>query len=151
MNFDFNNTLGVGLRVFALFIPIIVIYTSILTVASKKLNFLQKLGIIIVKVIAGNAKRVYLNDKVVKKFDIKINEDLDIVRIDDEVIKSQKYVYLILNKPTGYVSATKDGKDKTVLDLVPEEYKWRNLFPAGRLDKNTTGMMLITDDRSFCT
>ena len=53
MNFDFNNTLGVGLRVFALFIPIIVIYTSILTVASKKLNFLQKLGIIIVKVIAG--------------------------------------------------------------------------------------------------
>ena len=48
MNFDFNNTLGVGLRVFALFIPIIVIYTSILTVASKKLNFLQKLGIIII-------------------------------------------------------------------------------------------------------
>ena len=98
-----------------------------------------------------NAKRVYLNDEVVKKADIKINEDLDIVRIDDEVIKAQKYVYLILNKPTGYVSATKDGNDKTVLDLVPEKYKWRNLFPAGRLDKNTTGMMLITDDRSFCT
>ena len=84
-----------------------------------------------------NAKRVYLNDKVVKKSDIKINEDLDIIKIDDEVIKAQRYVYLILNKP--------------VLDLVPEEYKWRNLFPAGRLDKNTTGMMLITDDRSFCT
>lgn len=98
-----------------------------------------------------NAKRVYLNDKVVKKSDIKINEDLDIIKIDDEVIKAQRYVYLILNKPTGYVSATKDGKDKTVLDLVPEEYKWRNLFPAGRLDKNTTGMMLITDDRNFCT
>ena len=98
-----------------------------------------------------NAKRVYLNDKVVKKSDIKINEDLDIIKIDNEVIKAQKYVYLILNKPTGYVSATKDGKDKTVLDLVPKEYKWRNLFPAGRLDKNTTGMMLITDDRSFCT
>ena len=95
-----------------------------------------------------NAKRVYLNDKVVKKSDIKINEDLDIIKIDDEVIKAQRYV---LNKPTGYVSATKDGKDKTVLDLVPKEYKWRNLFPAGRLDKNTTGMMLITDDRSFCT
>ncbi len=51
----------------------------------------------------------------------------------------------------GYVSATKDGRDKTVLDLVPKEYSWRNLFPAGRLDKNTTGMMLITDDRCFCT
>ena len=96
-----------------------------------------------------NAKRVYLNDKVVKKFDIKINEDLDIIKIDDEVIKAQRYVYLILNKPTGYVSATKDGKDKTVLDLVPKEYKWRNLFPAGRLDKDTTGLMIITDDGVF--
>ena len=58
---------------------------------------------------------------------------------------------MILNKPIGYVSATKDGRDKTVLDLVPEQFRWRNLFPAGRLDKNTTGMMLITDDRCFCT
>ena len=61
MNFDFNNTLGVGLRVFALFI---VIYTSILTVASKKLNFLQKLGIIIVKVIAGIGLLFFLTNYV---------------------------------------------------------------------------------------
>ena len=87
-------------------------------------------------------KRVFVNDEVIKKSDIKI---------DGEIIKAQKYVYLILNKPMGYVSATKDGRDKTVLDLVPKEYSWRNLFPAGRLDKNTTGMMLITDDRCFCT
>ena len=53
MNFDFNNTLGVGLRVFALFLPIIVIYTSILTIASKKLNLLQKIGFILVKVISA--------------------------------------------------------------------------------------------------
>ena len=58
MNFDFNNTLGVGLRVFALFIPIIVIYTSILTVASKKL------GIIIVKVIAGIGLLFFLTNYV---------------------------------------------------------------------------------------
>ena len=64
MNFDFNNTLGVGLRVFALFIPIIVIYTSILTVANKKLNFLQKLGIIIMKVIAGLVLLFFLTNYV---------------------------------------------------------------------------------------
>ena len=86
-------------------------------------------------------KRVFVNDEVIKKSDIKIDENLDIIKIDGEIIKAQKYVYLILNKPMGYVSATKDGK----------EYSWRNLFPAGRLDKNTTGMMLITDDRCFCT
>ena len=64
MNFDFNNTLGMGLRVFALFIPIIVIYTSILTVANKKLNFLQKLGIIIMKVIAGLGLLFFLTNYV---------------------------------------------------------------------------------------
>lgn len=64
MNFDFNNTLRVGLRVFALFIPIIVIYTSILTVANKKLNFLQKLGIIIMKVIAGLGLLFFLTNYV---------------------------------------------------------------------------------------
>ena len=96
-------------------------------------------------------KRVFVNDEVIKKSDIKIDENLDIIKIDGEIIKAQKYVYLILNKPMGYVSATKDGRDKTVLDLVPKEYSWRNLFPAGRLDKDTTGMMLITDDRCFCT
>ena len=98
-----------------------------------------------------NKRRVYINDNIVKKADVKIDKNIDIIRIDNEIIKMQKYVYLILNKPMGYVSATKDGRDKTVIDLVPKEYSWRNLFPAGRLDKNTTGMMLITDDRCFCT
>lgn len=96
-------------------------------------------------------KRVFVNDEVIKKSDIKIDENLDIIKIDGEIIKFQKYVYLILNKPIGYVSAIKDGRNKIVLDLVPEQFRWRNLFPAGRLDKNTTGMMLITDDRCFCT
>jgi 16S rRNA pseudouridine516 synthase len=55
----------------------------------------------------------------------------------------------MLNKPKGYVSATEDKNDKTVLDLVPLEYRHRNLFPAGRLDKDTTGLMIITDDGEF--
>lgn len=55
----------------------------------------------------------------------------------------------MLNKPKGYISATEDKSQKTVLDLVPEKYLHRELFPAGRLDKDTTGLMLITDDGKF--
>ena len=94
-------------------------------------------------------KRVKVNGEVVLKSDIKINSDTDIISIDDVVLKVQDYVYLILNKPKGYVSATEDKNDLTVLDLVPDEYLHRDLFPAGRLDKDTTGMMIITDDGGF--
>jgi 16S rRNA pseudouridine516 synthase len=55
----------------------------------------------------------------------------------------------MLNKPTGVVSATNDKRDKTVVDILPEEYKRKNLFPAGRLDKDTTGFCLVTDDGDF--
>ena len=94
-------------------------------------------------------KRIQLNDEIVVKSDIKINPDTDKIKIDNKEIQVQKYVYLILNKPKGYVSASIDKNDKTVLDLVPEKYKHRNLFPAGRLDKDTTGLMIITDDGVF--
>jgi len=94
-------------------------------------------------------KRVKINGEVVLKSDIKINSDTDIISIDDVVLKVVDYVYLILNKPKGYVSATEDKNDLTVLDLVPDEFLHRNLFPAGRLDKDTTGLMIITDDGVF--
>ena len=94
-------------------------------------------------------KRVLLNGKIVSKSDEKINLDTDIISIDSVEINVKKYVYLILNKPKGYISATEDKKMKTVLDLVPEKYLHRNLFPAGRLDRDTTGLMLITDDGEF--
>jgi 16S rRNA pseudouridine516 synthase len=55
----------------------------------------------------------------------------------------------MLNKPTGYVSARVDKLDRTILDLVPDIYLHRNLFPVGRLDKDTTGLMIITDDGDF--
>lgn len=94
-------------------------------------------------------KRIQLNDEIVVKSDIKTNPEKDIIKIDNEIIEVKKYVYLILNKPKGYVSATEDKSELTVLDLVPEKYKHRNLFPAGRLDKDTTGLMIITDDGVF--
>ena len=64
-------------------------------------------------------------------------------------IEIKKHIYLLLNKPKGYVSATEDKNMVTVLDLVPSEYVHRNLFPAGRLDRDTTGLMIITDDGNF--
>lgn len=94
-------------------------------------------------------KRIKVNDEIVLKSDIKIDPNNDIISIDNKVLIIKKYVYLMLNKPKGYVSATEDKNDKTVLDLVPEEYRHRDLFPAGRLDKDTTGLMIITDDGTF--
>lgn len=94
-------------------------------------------------------KRVKLNGELVLKSDIKIDETNDIITIDGNEINVVKNVYLILNKPVGYISATEDKSQKTVLDLIDEKYSHRELFPAGRLDKDTTGMMIITDDGVF--
>lgn len=92
--------------------------------------------------------RVTVNGSVEKKADRKISEG-DSVTIDGELLNIQKHLYLMLNKPQGYVSATHDSTDKTVLDLVPADLKRKNLFPAGRLDKDSTGLIIITDDGDF--
>ncbi len=94
-------------------------------------------------------KRVRLNGELIFKSDIKIDENKDVISIDGKEIDVQKNIYLILNKPEGYISATEDRTQKTVLDLIDEKYSHRELFPAGRLDKDTTGMMIITDDGVF--
>lgn len=94
-------------------------------------------------------KRILVNGIVVSKPDIKVDNKIDEITIDNKKIEVKRNVYLMLNKPKGYISATEDRSMKTVLDLVPEEYLHRNLFPAGRLDKDTTGLMIITDDGEF--
>lgn len=94
-------------------------------------------------------KRIKVNDKIISKTDEKVDLKLDIIKLDDKIISVTKYVYLVLNKPKGYISATEDRLQKTVLDLVPEEYRHRDLFPVGRLDKDTTGLMIISDDGEF--
>ena len=93
--------------------------------------------------------RILINGVVALKSDVKVDVLVDKICLDDEVISFKKYVYLMLNKPKGYVSATEDKNMPTVLDLVPDEYLHRDLFPAGRLDRDTTGLMLITDDGEF--
>lgn len=93
--------------------------------------------------------KVYVDGKQVEKPENKYDETNISIKINGKEVIIKKYIYLLLNKPKGYVSTTEMKSQKTVLDLVPEEYKNRNLFPAGRLDKDTTGLMLITDDGEF--
>lgn len=94
------------------------------------------------------AGRVTLDGTVVKSSDVKADEGADI-RIDGVSLNYKKYIYIMLNKPQGVISATEDRKQKTVLDLVPKELFRNGLFPAGRLDGDTTGFVLITDDGDF--
>lgn len=94
-------------------------------------------------------KKVLINGNIINKSDIKIDTKIDKITVDGLNIEIKEYVYLILNKPKGYISATEDRSMTTVLDLVPREYLHRNLFPVGRLDKDTTGLMIITDDGKF--
>ena len=94
-------------------------------------------------------KLVYVNGEQVKKPECKYDETNILLKINGKEIEIKKHVYLLLNKPKGYISSTETKDQKTVLDLVPEKYKNRNLFPAGRLDKDTTGLVLITDDGEF--
>lgn len=76
----------------------------------------------------------------------KVDEKSAAVYIDNREIKYRKYVYLMLNKPADYVSAVRDNHYKTVTDLVPSEYKHFDVFPMGRLDIDTTGLLILTND-----
>jgi 16S rRNA pseudouridine516 synthase len=90
---------------------------------------------------------VEVNDEIVKHPEDKYDDNA-IVKIDGIEIDTRDNVYLVLNKPKGFVSTT-DMNERSVLELVPDEYMTRDLFPAGRLDKDTTGLMIITDDGEF--
>ena len=94
-------------------------------------------------------KRIEVNGETIVSSDLKIDSNKNIITIDGMRINIKKHIYLVLNKPKGYISATEDRAMPTVLDLVPKEYSHRELFPAGRLDKDTTGLMIITDDGEF--
>ena len=92
--------------------------------------------------------RVTVNGAVCKKGDAQLKAG-DAVAVDGKTLQYQKFVYLMLNKPAGVVSASTDKRDTTVVDLVGGAYPRRELFPAGRLDKTSTGFVLLTDDGGF--
>ena len=89
--------------------------------------------------------RVRVNGQVIKDGKYKIDTDSDRVELNGKEAGYEKYSYYILNKPAGILSAARDKKEKTVIDLVPEPHP-RDLFPVGRLDKDTVGLLLITND-----
>ncbi|WP_413107565.1 pseudouridine synthase [Thomasclavelia sp.] len=91
---------------------------------------------------------VEVNGVVIKKDDSKVDYQKDTITFDGEIIEYRPYVYLMLNKPQGYVSATKDNVHPTVIDLIIG-YENYDLFPVGRLDIDTEGLLLITNDGDF--
>ncbi|EHJ07714.1 pseudouridine synthase [Staphylococcus simiae] len=91
---------------------------------------------------------VTVNDQVIKLPKAHIIPEEDTVKVNGQVIDYVANVYIMLNKPKNYVSATEDSVHRTVIDLVPE-YQHLNIFPVGRLDKDTEGLLLITNDGEF--
>ncbi len=96
---------------------------------------------------AARAGRITVNGIAVRRADVKVNPDTDLVTYCGAPVVYQKFLYLMLNKPDGYISATEDGRGEPVVtDLLPPEHRSRGLFPCGRLDKHTLGLMLLTND-----
>lgn len=89
--------------------------------------------------------QVTVNGERIRTPDLHIDPETDEISLGGEVLTYRRYTYILLNKPDGYVSATEDGNDPTVLTLLPEELQRQNLFPCGRLDKHTLGLMLLTN------
>ncbi|MBQ9773335.1 MAG: rRNA pseudouridine synthase [Clostridia bacterium] len=95
---------------------------------------------------AIKAGQVLVNGSPAKKADQQVIPEADAVTYCGRAVVYRKFVYVMLNKPDGYISATEDGRDPVVTELLPEEYRKRAVFPCGRLDKHTLGLMLLTDD-----
>lgn len=91
------------------------------------------------------AKRVRINDTAARSPDQKINTEKDRILFDGEALAYQEFHYYMLHKPAGVITATEDTRQETVMDLLPERRR-KNLSPVGRLDKDTEGLLLITDD-----
>jgi 23S rRNA pseudouridine2605 synthase len=90
--------------------------------------------------------RVKVNGKTVTELGYKLNKS-DEVRVNNKIIRPQNYIYILLNKPKGFLSTTSDPQERdTVMQLVEKATKGERVYPVGRLDKNTTGLLLLTND-----
>ena len=89
---------------------------------------------------------VSVNGKTVLRAEELIDTETDEINVKGFTFTNKDHIYIMLNKPEGVITATRDENKKTVLDLVPEELRRRSLFPCGRLDRDTTGLLIITDD-----
>ena len=92
------------------------------------------------------AGRVTVNGKKEKSAKLQINEDTDEICFDGQKLEYEEFVYYMMNKPQGVISATEDPKHKTVLDLLDDLARSKEVFPVGRLDIDTHGLLLLTND-----
>ena len=97
---------------------------------------------------AISSGKVTVSGNIIRSSDFKVSEN-DEIFLEGKKISGNAHIYIVLNKPKGYVSATEDPAQKTVIALVPPELFRNGIFPSGRLDKDTTGLMIITDDGDF--
>ena len=111
-------------------------------------KFLSECGLASRKEAAKAAKGggITVNGAVVKDTSKHIDPEADVITFLGRTVQYSKFVYILLNKPEGYVSATEDKTHPFVTELLPEEYRRMGLFPVGRLDKDTLGLMLLTND-----
>lgn len=89
---------------------------------------------------------VKINDKVISNPGTQVDTDVDKIEFNNEVVKYREFVYIMMNKPDGYLSATFDKRDPIVLDLIDSSYLTFEPFPVGRLDKDTEGLLVLTND-----
>lgn len=113
-------------------------------------KFLAQMGVGTRTEVKGLLKkgRVYSNGTTIKSAKTQIDPNTDKVEVDGKVIAYEPYVYLMMNKPQDVISATSDDMHRTVIDLI-DGYQHLDLFPVGRLDKDTEGLLLITNDGQF--
>lgn len=93
--------------------------------------------------------KVFVDGHPVKSFDMKLDPALATVTVDGRVLSYQKFRYVMMNKPAGVISATEDSAQETAVGLLPPVLQRQGLFPAGRLDKDTTGLLILTNDGDF--
>lgn len=92
---------------------------------------------------------VTVNGAAVRSVEEKFDPEAAEISVNGEALSYRRYTWIMLNKPAGYLSATEDGREKTVLDLLPRELGRRELFPVGRLDKDTEGLLLLSNEGSL--
>ena len=95
------------------------------------------------------AGRVRIDGTVVTAPDRRVDTQMNTISLDGEVLRLQRFRYFIMDKPEGVLSVTEDRRQETVLDLLPPELRRLELFPVGRLDKDTSGLLLLTNDGDF--
>lgn len=92
---------------------------------------------------------VTVDGRVERDPSAKVDPSACLITVEGQPLSYRRYVYVMMNKPAGIVCVSRDPRERTVVDLLPPQWRQRGLFPAGRLDKDTTGMVILTDDGDF--